>query len=199
MGIQVNDRRDAGRSVAGSVLMETVIVIPLYMILLGGIFWIGDLIVTRQQLVIAERYVAWNTGLRYDDKGKTDAETIHRLFFADADGTPNPWHKPTAGDGTVDKTFDWSHVASGQVTLSVDLPDWLRYMFNTGHEIYDAEAPAQVQELRGRDKKDQRHVVLMRTKKEAEQNFIRNKYGVKGSGEVATKWRDIAAEKWPYE
>ncbi len=179
--------------------METVLVIPLYMILLGGIFWLGDLIVTRQQLVIAERYVAWNKGLRYDDKGEIDTGTLHRYFFADADGSPNPWHKPTSGDGKIDKTYDWSHVASGQVTVRVELPDWLRYMFNTGHEIYDSGAPNQVQELRGRDKKDQRHVVLMRTKDEAEASFIRNKYGVSGCGEVSTKWRDIAKEKWPYE
>lgn len=189
----------ARRSEAGTVLMETVIVIPLYMILLGGIFWIGDLIVTRQQLVVAERYVAWNTGLRYNDKGKTDAETIHRLFFTDADGSPNPWHKPSASDGKIDKTFDWSHAASGQVKLKVNLPDWLRYMFNTGHDIYDSGAPEQVQELRGRDKQDERHVVLMRTNKEAEPGYIRNTYGVKESGEVAKKWQDIADEKWPYE
>jgi hypothetical protein len=179
--------------------METVIVIPLYMILLGGIFWIGDLIVTRQQLVVAERYVAWNTGLRYADKGQTDAGTLHRLFFADADGTPNPWHRPTASDGKIDKAYDWSHAASGQVKLSVNLPDWLRYMFNTGHQVYDAAAPAQVQELRGRDRQDQRHVVLMRTKPEWEQSYIRNKYGTKESGQVAQKWQDIAGEKWPYE
>lgn len=84
------------------------------MILLGGIFWMGDLIVTRQQLVIAERYVAWNKGLRYDGKVGIDTGTLHRYFFADADGSPNPWHKPTSGDGKIDKTFDWSHVASGK-------------------------------------------------------------------------------------
>ena len=199
MASEANGKRRGRRRDAGSILMETVLVIPLYMILLGGIFWIGDLIATRQQLVVAERYVAWNKGLRYDDKGEIDTGTLHKLFFTDAEGAPDPFHTPTLGDGKIDATFDWSHAASGQVTLKVKLPDWLRYMFNTGHEVYDAGAPAQVQKLFGRDKKEQRHVVLMRTKKEAEQSFIRNKYGVKGSGEVSTKWRNIAGERWPYE
>ena len=48
-----NNRR--ARGTEGSVLLETVLAIPLYMILLGGVLWVGDLIVTRQQLVIADR------------------------------------------------------------------------------------------------------------------------------------------------
>jgi hypothetical protein len=180
--------------------METVLAIPLYMIVLGGIFWIGDLIVTRQQLVIADRYVAWNKGLRYDDRGQIDAGTIHRCFFTEADGTPSQYHTPNAGDGRIDAVYDWSHAASGQVTLGMRMPEWTRYMFNAGQVMYDSGVPLeQVQEMFGRDKKEQRHVVLMRTKNEAEPGFIRNKYGVSGCGEVARKWRDIAGEKWPYE
>ena len=188
------------RGEQGSILMETVIAIPLYMIMLGGILWIGDLIVTRQQLVIADRYVAWNKGLRYDDRGQTDAGTVHRLFFSEANGSPSQYHRPTSSDGKIDQAYDWSHKASGQVRLDMRMPEWTRYLFNAGQVMYESGVPLeQASAMQGRDKPDQRHVVLMRTKEEAKTSYIRNKYGVLNSAQVAKKWKQIAEEKWPYE
>lgn len=180
--------------------METVVVIPLFMIFIGGVMWLGDLMVTRQQLVIADRYVAWNTGLRYDDKGKTDASTIHKAFFTEANGDPSKYHTPSASNGKVEKDFDWSHAVSGQVKLRMKMPSWTRSMFNAGQVFYEAGVPLeQVSTMFGRDTEDQQHVVLMRTKKEADPEYIRNKYGRKESGQVAKQWEKIADEKWPYE
>jgi hypothetical protein len=189
-----------GRSRQGSILLETILAIPLYMILLGGILWIGDLIVTRQQLVIADRYVAWNKGMRHDDRGQTDAGTVHRLFFAESNGSPSQYHRPAASDGRIDGTFDWSHRASGQVRLDMRMPEWTRYLFNAGQVMYNSGVPLEeVSAMQGRDKPDQRHVVLMRTKEEAQPDYIRNKYGVRNSAQVADQWRRIASEKWPYD
>jgi len=191
---------DAGRGRRGSILLETVLVIPLYMILLGGIFWLGDLILARQQLVTADRYVAWNKGMRHDDRGKTDAGTVHRLFFADADGAPSRYHRPTAADGRIDEVFDWSHKASGQVRLDMRMPEWTRYLFNAGEVMFGSGVPLEeAQGMQGRDKPDQRHVVLMRTREKAQPEDLRNHYGVKKVEKVAQNWRDIAKEKWPYE
>lgn len=180
--------------------METVIAIPLYMILLGGILWLGDLLVTRQQLVIADRYVAWNKGMRYDDKGQTDAATVHRLFFAEANGAPSEYHRPVAGDGRIDAVYDWCHKASGQVRLDMRMPEWTRYLFNAGQVMYASGVPLEsAAAMQGRDKPDQRHVVVMRTREEARPGYIRNRYGVSASAEVAKQWREIAGEGWPYE
>jgi len=193
-----NNRR--ARGTEGSVLVETVLAIPLYMILLCGILWIGDLIVTRQQLVIADRYVAWNKGLRYGDRGQTDVGTVHRLFFADAAGVPSAYHRPTASDGRIDQVYDWSHKVSGQVRLDMRMPEWTRYLFNAGQVMYDSGVPLeQALAMQGRDKPDQRHVVLMRTREEAEPGYIRNRYGVDNSERVAQQWRQIAEERWPDE
>lgn len=184
----------------GSVLMETVIAIPLFMIMLGGIFWIGDLTVTRQQLVIADRYVAWNKGLRYDDKGKIDAQPIHQLFFSDKYGAPSPEHKPTASQSSIESAYDWSHVASGQVRVRVRMPDWIYSTINAGQYAYNlTETIPEDIELRGRERSSERHVVLMRTQEEWKPGYIRNRYGIKASGEVAKRWEAIADEKWPYE
>jgi len=180
--------------------METVLVIPLYMIMLGGIFWIGELMIARQKLVIADRYIAWNKGLRYDDKGQIDSGTIRKLYFSEPGGAPLENQRVTSSVGTIADTFDWSHAAEGQAKLDIEMPDWTRFMFNAGRAMYNSGEPDhKASGIQGRDKPDQKHLVVMRTKKEAEMSYIRNKYGVDNSGKVASQWKQITDEKWPYE
>jgi hypothetical protein len=188
------------RAEAGAVLMETVIAIPLYMILLGGIFWIGDLAITRMRLVAADRYVAWNKGLRYDDRGKVNASDIHELFLSDKYGIKSQYHQPSVRASQIQKTYDWSHMANGQVSARVQMPDWVYGMINamrlhTGRGTWLSDTTV----VYGRERLGQRHVVLMRTPAGAQMSKIRNKYGVSASGEAADKWSDVANEKWPYE
>jgi hypothetical protein len=192
-------QRDAEKR-RGAVLMETVLAIPLFLIFLGGVMWVGDLLVTRQQLVIADRFVAWNHGLRYPDREKTDAGTVHRHFFTEANGALSQYHRPSSSDARIDETFDWSHAASGQVRLQMRMPAWVRSMFNAGQVFYGSGVPLeQANNLFGRDKEDQRHVVVMRTREEAKPDYIRNRYGVAKSAEVAGQWEAISNEAWPYE
>jgi len=179
--------------------METVIAIPIYMIMLGGIFWIGDLAVTRQKLAVANRYVAWNKGLRYDDRGGIGADDIHRLFLSDKYGVKSQYHTPNVRSAQIQATYDWSHLANGEVSARVRMPDWVHGMINsmkiqTGEGGWMSDAT----EVYGRERAGQRHVVLMRTPAEARPSYIRNKYGVSASGEVADQWRDIANEMWPF-
>lgn len=53
----------------GSVLMETIMVIPLFVVLIGGIFWLGELILAKHKLVNADRFSAWTAGNRHADSG----------------------------------------------------------------------------------------------------------------------------------
>ena len=69
---------------------------------------------------------------------RIDPGTVHRLFFAEANGTPSRYHQPKTCDAKIDKTYDWSHVASGQVRLDMRMPEWTRYMFNAGQVMYDS-------------------------------------------------------------
>ncbi len=180
--------------------METVLAIPLFMIMLGGIFWIGELMIARQKLVIADRYIAWNKGLRYDDKGQIDSGTIRRFYFSEPGGAPLQNHRVTSTQGTIVDNFDWSHAATGQAMLDMEMPDWTRFMFNAGRVMYNTGEPVhKIPGMQGRDKPDQKHLVVMRTKEEAKMSYIRNKYGVDNSGKVASKWKEITDEGWPYE
>jgi hypothetical protein len=180
--------------------METVIAIPLFMIMLGGIFWIGDLTVTRQRLVAADRYVAWNSGLRYDDRGGVAASDIHRLFLSDKSGVLSQDHTPTVRSAQIQAVYDWSQAANGQVSARVRMPDWVYAMINA-MRIHTGQGRwmSNVTEVYGRERNGLRHVVLMRTRAEAQAGYIRNRYGVSASGEAAQKWSEVASEKWPYE
>lgn len=169
--------------------METVLVIPLFLAMIGGIFWIGDLMWTRQQLTIADRYTTWNYGCRYEPGG-WDAGTIHARFFESSE-----FRRPT-GVQVEKQPFDWSHRVRGQVRLTMKMPDWTRYMFNGVSVFYGGQAPEETMPMTGRSL-DGRHAVVMRTKEKADPGYIRNKYGVPESGEVATQWKDIYGEKWP--
>lgn len=174
----------------GSVLMETIIAIPLFMILLGGIMWIGDLTVARQKLVIADRYAVWNYGSRHNPGGH-DSATIHQRFFDSSE-----YRQPTEVK-TGREELDWSLKAFGEVRLNMKMPDWTRFMFNAGSVMYGSGTPDEESELLGRSLGGG-HLVVMRTRAEAAGGYIRNRYGVNESGQVAQQWSDIYSEQWPY-
>ena len=185
---------------SGAVLMETVIAIPLFMVMLGGIFWIGELTVARQKLLLADRYLAWNKGMRYDDRGQTDAGTVGRLFFADKSGAVAPGHTPNVLFADITKQYDWSHAAAGQASVKVKMPDWVYAMIHSARTVYKrGGAMDKSAEVRGREREGQRHQVVMRTKAEADKGYIRNRYGVDESAAVTKQWKELTDEKWPYE
>lgn len=45
--------------------METVIILPLYLIVLAGIFWLGEMCLIRQGLCTAEQLRLWESGTRH--------------------------------------------------------------------------------------------------------------------------------------
>jgi len=182
------------------VLLEAVLALPLFMVMLGGMCWISDLMMTRQKLLVADRYVAWNRGLRYADRGSIGAGDLHRLFFSDKYQVPSPYHAPTVQAAVIERDYDWSQAAGGQVGVKATMPDWVYSMVNVTALLYrQNDLLANFVHLHGREKAGQRHVVLMRTYPKWQPSYIRNKYGVPESGEVAGQWRQIAGEKWPYE
>jgi hypothetical protein len=171
--------------------METVLAIPLFLALIGGVMWVGDLMVTRQQCLIADRYAAWNYGCRHEPGGY-DAGTIHARFFESSE------YRRPQDVRTEKEVFKWTHGARAGVRLKMRMPEWTQYMFNGATVILGAEPIEPDVELTGRSFAG-RHSVLMRTRDGAQPGYIRNRYDIPGCGEVAKKWRDLYQEPWPYE
>jgi len=69
----------------GSVLMETVLAMPLLLVLLGGVMWLGQLQINRARLAVADRYIAWNVANRHRGiaHGVARAELqVEPIFYA---------------------------------------------------------------------------------------------------------------------
>jgi hypothetical protein len=118
---------------SGSILLETVIVIPLFMLLIGGIMWSGQLIYDKQTLVIADRYAAWNAGNWH---GATWNDV--QQFFPDSQH--NTASAPVIQ--TVDPDPHWSHSERAYVELEVTMPDWTK-----GLLLADAIVNGRMQEV----------------------------------------------------
>ena len=74
----------ADRASGGAILMELVIAIPLFVVLLGGTMWVGDIILAKQKLAIADRFAAWSGGNRHRPDKASIKDDIQKLFFPNA-------------------------------------------------------------------------------------------------------------------
>lgn len=110
----------------GSVLMETVVALPLYFILLGGIFWIGDLTLTRQKAVIADRYVAWNGANAHGgtQAGSDMTSQIAEKMYAASTGV-----NVNTCSFQKNPLNHWGGVGYGAVGVNVAMPIWTKGMF----------------------------------------------------------------------
>jgi hypothetical protein len=203
----MNLRTVDGKKEAGSVLLETVIAIPLFMLLIGGTIWIGQLSYDKQKLVIADRYVAWNVGNRANPGFRsTDiAQDVHDKFFAGLST-----ERPTIDSPSGTKNR-WGHEAWAGVELGVFMPVWTYGFLLAGQRTPGDMAAIQtsVPALYGRDIDDwydesgqphyRGHVVLMRSGMAGD--AVRTKEIKPGKGDtiepLAPGYSGIWYEPWP--
>jgi len=108
--------------------MEFLLVIPVFLTLLGGLIWVGDLSLTRQKNMIAERYAAYNLANRYRavDVASLQIEITERLFqdienkIVDSSNT------------TTTEVGIWKKVSTSRVATEVDPMSGLEGMLRIG-------------------------------------------------------------------
>ena len=131
----------AGKRMRGSVLMEFVIVAPLYFALLGGLFFIGELTLNRLRMHIGDHTGTWLGATRLmgyptDSKGnplKGDliAKLLQeKLFLETMELTGRIKVNQIKEDGSDSTKINrfMAMYAGGIEKLSVSLPDWARGM-----------------------------------------------------------------------
>jgi hypothetical protein len=148
--------------------METVMAIPLFLVLFGGIFWVGDLILARDKLVVADRYAAWNAGNRHRlDKGGIQGEIQDNFFDPNRVGD-----QPVEGIDYEAGPLDfWSTPFGATVRLKVVMPIWTRGWLSSsdwaGEGWTGARIPQEEVRYTGRAYEavpaTSHHVVYMRT------------------------------------
>lgn len=149
--------------VRGSILMETVLVIPLYLVVLSGIFWVGDLALLRSKSTFFDRFAAWSSGNRFANASQSGIQSNLEQNFLQAS---------QVGDQKVDRVNTatrsssvWSAIAGGAATVSVEPPVWTQGWRRAGVTMMESDA-AELQRtsLRSREVEDSfLHRALMRT------------------------------------
>jgi len=145
----------------GSVLLETVIAIPLYLLLIGATMWIGQLIYDKQNMVIADRYAAWNVGNRWNTD--MDITAGVQSFFPDKTHDDVTVIVPTTQPGN-----GWYQEAVAGMSLTATMPSWTAGWIYSAVISYGADSPPASVGVTGRDNRDSSgdycgHVVLMRS------------------------------------
>lgn len=102
--------------------METLMVIPLFIAFLSGIYLLGDLALGRNRLSVADRLAVWFSGCRHSEK-EDDAvkKETSALFFPSGE----------FAEGTKLQSFrshktkiDWYTLVRGAANLKMVLPVW---------------------------------------------------------------------------
>lgn len=126
----------------GSVLMEFLVVAPVYLVLLGGMFILGDLMLNRIRMHIGDRYVTWVGGSRYcpvtedaDGKKRADdkwvGESLRPLFARSIGGEAAVDFKADRKDDDGVQINDFMALYMGGVTnMTVSLPGWATGMMS---------------------------------------------------------------------
>ena len=128
-------------------MLEAVIAMPLFILLIGSMAWIGDLIYAKQRLVLADRYAAWSIGNRYR-AGDTDglAQEIQGNFFPE-DSSKTPRINVPAGSPPR-----WSYEAYAGVDLDGTMPVWIQGWLAVGDVAYGSDvSTAPFSQMHGRD------------------------------------------------
>ena len=139
------------RSREGAVLMETVIAIPIFLLLIGATIWLGDLSLDRQRLLMADRYAAWNEGNRHGGANPSPFNVSTKLFNKDA------WVE--IKDVKVKaKDKGWYKEVTATTKAKISMPDWTRGMITAG-TVADYGRMNKSETMTGSDSP---HLVVMR-------------------------------------
>lgn len=124
----------------GSVLMEFVIVAPLYLVLLAGLFAVADLAVSRIRLHISDHFVTWVGGSRFcplGEDGLRDGTLVQsqlRTLYDESIGGPlqENFFKVDSDrdDGTKINAFMGLYKGGVRILL-VNVPSWVRGMMSS--------------------------------------------------------------------
>lgn len=121
----------------GSVLLEGVLVLPLYLMILGALFIAGELAHARQTLLSVERSITWLAGDRFADHGEPGIMRMLTWYVPERD-----FHPP-GGDVRVDELRrngnvvgnTWMNGYAGYAVMDVQVP-WWQGMANAEDAMY---------------------------------------------------------------
>lgn len=108
--------------------MEFVIVAPLYFLLLGGLFYVGEFFLNRLLLNESDAFVTWSVGSRLiPDKTSVGPNLANWLFDANLEMMKLA---VDVGPNSLDANAFCRLYAGGVEELELSVPDWIRGMMS---------------------------------------------------------------------
>ena len=123
------------KSSRGSVLMEFVMVLPIYLLFMGMIFLLGEMGVKTLWLTSADRSSAFDTGRAGDWEADAHGRVAQDQFEPGEAGNLTCWGNTYR---TNAQTFNgaWSWLASGMSTYKYALPSWTHSWLSYPHHVF---------------------------------------------------------------
>lgn len=136
----------------GSVLMETVIAMPIFLVTIGATMWMGELNLSRQRSLAADRYAAWNAGNRHGGMDSSPQGVWTRVFNRDANADVKQVR-------IRQKSGGWYHQVNATTRTRIRMPAWTHGMIHYGGTEWDARDIPPSDTMTGRNGG---HLVVMR-------------------------------------
>lgn len=115
---------DLYKNTRGVIMMETILTLPIYIILLAGVFYLGELGISRLSLTHGERLRLWESGLRHTD----NSVAVNDVFYFSFAG--NPMFIQITGfspvsDFSAENTSDgWGQTRTGKARANTQRSFW---------------------------------------------------------------------------
>ena len=137
-------------------------VIPVFFVVIGGIFWVGELLLSKQKMLMADRYAAWQAGNRHKMNKGTILSDVQNTFFRHEE----------VGDQFIDgikyQAVDpttWYTPVGATAILWVQSPEWTKGWLAGSPTWEGVVPPKDLVKQMGRDPNQaSHHVLLMRNR-----------------------------------
>ena len=191
---------------AGSVMMEFVLVFPVYLLLFGGVFWVGELFHAQAMRLTSERAAAWSYGLREN----RPSSVLGTLMRPDV----NNWTletmagRATQGRYLADTKQSWAQVVGASFSVNYRASTWTEGWFQSGRVLFGESAGSPLGAVLGQGRNTvYDHVVVMRTRGGDAVSSLRRRWTAKGSPHLGDKglvptgaeWYKVVNEEYPYD
>jgi len=113
-------------------MMEFLLVMPIYFVLFGGTFWIGELFIHRQKLLQLDRNAAIHSGIRHD-RGSLAVMSLGPWYFGTPTGPDSPVLQSAKQMRALKKDKDqypWAMAVGGKASMRAPLPPWTKGWLN---------------------------------------------------------------------
>lgn len=114
----------------GTIIMETLLSLPIYFIILAGTFWLGEICISRLTLNHGEKIRLWESGNRHSTTGIADNDIF---YFLNTDNSSDDmdvmqsYHRNFSGISNFPATSNnnrWGQIRTGQATLNIKRSIW---------------------------------------------------------------------------